>query len=176
MIHERSTDTNAGSSGPSYRSHLIGEGNWLTERAQGCSSQIDRDKLAWPALAASRPPPVPAAKQRILHNDNRGRITTPDALAQSLQKLATTSIVEILRRLGPQLERVRFVTQYLRALSDHAHCVSSTYRQSPSPAVRVSSSKSGGTSPVNTALPRASSRINRIFPCSAFLSEDISSR
>ena len=94
----------------------------------------------------------------------------------SLCKRTPRCLGEILRLLGPQLERVRFVTQCLQTLPDHAHGVSSTYRQSPSPAVRVSLSKSGGTSPVNTALPRASSRMNRIFPCSAFLSEDISSR
>ena len=45
-----------------------------------------------------------------LRDDNRGRITAPDAFAQSLLENATTSLGEILRLLGPQLERVRFVT------------------------------------------------------------------
>ena len=76
-----------------------------------------------------------------LRDDDQGRITASDALAQSMQENATTSLGEILRLLGPQLERVRLVTQCLQTLSDHAHGVSSTYRQSPSPAVRVSLSK-----------------------------------
>ena len=45
-----------------------------------------------------------------LRDDNRGRITAPDAFEQSLQENATTSLGETLRLLGPQLDRVRFVT------------------------------------------------------------------
>ena len=64
MIHERSSDTNAGSSGSGYHNHLIGEGNWLAKRAQGCSSRIDVDKLARPALAAARMLPVTSSSIR----------------------------------------------------------------------------------------------------------------
>ena len=55
MIHEQSSDTNAGSTGSGYHSHLIGEVYTLAGRAQGRSSRIDVDTFARPALAASRP-------------------------------------------------------------------------------------------------------------------------